>query len=87
MSYDINLSCYIIRGGRLVAKPVIAKVGSHALFFQAPAFAPVLYPPAAWLSKEVINEPEDDHGTKVRERIFYPGTKQAADSNEKENKK
>jgi hypothetical protein len=73
--------------GRLVAKSVVAQVGPHILVFQAPAFASVLDPSPAWRSKEITDDPEDNHGTKVREWVFYRGAKQAADGYEKENKK
>jgi hypothetical protein len=73
--------------GRLVAISVVAQVGPHVLVFQAPAFTPVLDPSAAWRSKEIIDDPEDDNGAKVRKWVFYRGPKQAAVGNEKENKK
>jgi hypothetical protein len=57
------------------------------LLFQVPAFAPVSDSPAAGFGKDIVDDPEDDDGPKVWERVFYRGAEQAADGNEKENKK
>jgi hypothetical protein len=66
---------------------LVAEIGPHALVFKASAVAPVLDPPAAWCSKEIIDNPEDNDGAKVREWVFYGGDEQAAVGHEKENKK
>ena len=87
MFHVTKLYSYISRGGRLVAKSVIAQVGTHAFLFKSSSLAPVLDPPSAWCGWEIIDDPDDDDGAKVRERVFYRGSEQAADGNEKENKK
>jgi hypothetical protein len=57
------------------------------LVLEAPATAPILSPSSAWQLNQVINDPKDDDCPKVREWIVYRGTEQAADSNEKCDKK
>jgi|GEM_PF-4448703 len=81
------LQSYIARGGRLVAKSVVAEVRSHALDFKASAVAPVLSASAAWHGDQVINDPEDNDCTKVREGVAYRGAEQATHGNEKGDKK
>ncbi len=65
----------------------ISKIGTHALFFQAPAFTPVPDAPSAGFGEQIIDDPDGDDGAKIWARIFDGGAEQAADRYEKEDKK
>jgi hypothetical protein len=65
----------------------LANAGSHARFLRAPAFAPVSDLSAAWLSKQVIADPDEGEGAKVWERFFYRSTGEAAGGCEEEDEK
>jgi hypothetical protein len=57
------------------------------VIFQASPVAPVLPAPSAWQGNQDKDEPNDNDCAQVWERVVYRGSKQAADGNEKDNKK
>ena len=87
MFHDPKLCSYISRGGRLLTKSIVSQIGSHALVFQASAVAPVLSASAARLCEQIVDKPKDDDGAIIREWVECGCAFEAADSNEKGDKK
>jgi len=66
---------------------MVAEVVSHAAVFETSAVAPVLPASAARLCEQIVDKPKDDDGAIIREWVECGCAFEAADSNEKGDKK